>query len=39
MDEPAAMDNAIGTIPVDPSDDAGDGGGNSNLSEPGKPDH
>ena len=30
---------AIGTIPVDPSDDAGDGGGNSNLSEPGKPDH
>ena len=35
--EPRSL--AIGTIPVDPSDDAGDGGGNSNLSEPGKPDH
>ncbi len=29
------MDNAIGTIPVDPSDDARDGGGNSNRSETG----
>ena len=39
MDEPAAMDNAIGTIPIDPSDDARDGGGNSNRSETSKPDH
>ncbi len=30
--EPRSL--AIGTIPVDPSDDAGDGGGNSNWVSP-----
>ena len=34
--EPQSL--AIGTIPVDPSDDAGDGSGISNLGETSKPD-
>ncbi len=33
------VDGRSRRVTVDPSDDAGDGGGNSNRSEPGKPDH
>ena len=36
---PKPQSRAIGTIPVDPSDDAGDGGDISNWGETGKPAH